>query len=363
MAREVKLSECKESFLEEVVNLLSEQKSMLPCKNQYFYTFLGQAVDHLFENARISASTSPNLYPINLLHAELPYRESIRFVYDNGFCLPDVGGYDPTIQIVATEYPFHGLLLKANSRAFESLDRQYVIQHEMNISAACITDRIQAEREVNITDPNIAALKSEARRCYAPIIYILGAARQFPRHSELHTEMSLWQQECIAYTLDQMLRKFGNRSVVGTGGWAGTREASLGVPRLGFLEAKKREMLTLSTLPRCGAYDRHEGPTFEAFCGNEWGDDAPAIAQVCDAAIVFGAIGPWTKIELLNLLYREKPFVLLEHHSCSSSNTKDILFKSEFKKNQYLVTRSKTEAAEWLLHFATVQLATPWDAS
>ncbi|MGB9151709.1 MAG: hypothetical protein WCD70_01330, partial [Alphaproteobacteria bacterium] len=143
--------------------------------------------------------------------------------------------------------------------------------------------------------------------------------------------------------------RLGDKVMIGMGGWAGAEEGSFGIPRISYLNAVTKRQPILATLPQSGILNRHESPTFEVFCGQEWGDDSAVLAAACDAAFVFSPYGTWTRIEIENLLAQNKPFVVIDNPENPRLSPDEKRKEITVSRGSYFIYTDAEDAAHHLL--------------
>lgn len=338
-----------------IIDFLKQNQSELPVENKVFQSFVLQSVRYLsnVKNDKHSILQRDFLRS-NLLPLEIAGKGIFKFTLDNGS--DESKGFlsDPTIQITSTTGNFHALIIKISTRALDSYQKHKTIGTEVGVfQIGHVTNRLSVDIDLQVDYPELYAFKQKCIFQETPIIYILGAARQFPLLSETHARAVTWQKQSLDIIFHRAEENYANNIVFATGGWAGKIEGSLGVPRLGYLHALKSNKVILTTMPHCGAYDRHEDSTLEVFCGQEWGDDSPVLAKMSDGAFIVGAFGAWTKIEIKNLLIQNKPFVIIDCPESPQLLPGENLRRIEEEKGSYYIFRDATRAAEFL--FGTIK--------
>lgn len=105
-----------------------------------------------------------------------------------------------------------------------------------------------------------------------------------------------------------------------TGGYRGAFENSYGVTRAGFDVPKRLNRPTIWVMCEAGVTDSSQTPDAKSICGDNWGDDTPAMEACSDGAIFFRHIPPkkmygaWTFVEIANFLAsrKNKPIAIVD---------------------------------------------------
>lgn len=302
-----------------ILEFLTLLNSELPTNNAKFINFLERALFYLDRDDVLHGSKSEFYLREELLTHEPADKELFQFTYDPGFKFDGYSEYFPTIQISANYGRHHALIIKKSKQPL-SLQGGYNHYLELggDIRACHISDRNLSSRDVQFRYPEIHRFKRKCMDQRIPIIYILGSARQFPASKrKISASCLTWQKRQIDMFLGWCSAHYERKVIIGTGGWSGVREGSLGVPSLGYSSAKKNGNHLVTTMPLCGVRDRHLDSDFEFICGNEWGEDSPVLAQICDGAFILSPYGVWTAIEVTNLRRKKKPFVISRYVSSS----------------------------------------------
>ena len=333
-----------------IIHFLKENESELPIDEEAFQSFVRQAISYL---SNIRDLSTPQLQRdflrSNLLPLEVAGKGSFRFTLDHGSNAQRAKIYDPTIQITSTSGSFHAVIIKRSPNPLGKYEVQKTITSEVGtFQIGHVTNRLATNVNLRKEYPELYNFKQKCSSEGMPIIYMLGAARQFPLLSPKHAKAVEWQKDSLDRIFHISEARYGDKVVYGTGGWAGKIEGSMGVPRLGYLGAAKRNKIILTTMPHCGTYDRHENSTLEVFCGQEWGDDSPVLAKMCDGAFVFGSFGAWTRIEIQNLLIQKKPFVVLDNPEDTDLEFGEEVRKVETPRGYYYICRDIEDAANFL---------------
>ncbi len=332
-----------------IMNLLGQSNIELPNEGGALETFLDRALEYLAASHAIGSVAEQKAYILSrLVPAEKASKGKFSFVLEHNID-PQKGSTVPTIQVSGTSGNYHALIIKRQ----DTLLKGYKCQQQLKIAGnlcqvGFATSRIRADVDLAREFPTLDSLKKGCRMEGRPIIYFLGAARRFPDGGEQASAIK-GQVKAVNAIFDTLESAFGNNVIIGTGGWAGTKEGSLGIPRIGYLHAVSTNQLILTTMPRVGAYDRHENPTLEVFCGQEWGDDSAVLAATCDAAFVFRPHGTWTQIEVENLLAQDKPFVVIDDPKNSQLRSDENKKRISTQGGDYFVYRHPKTAANDLL--------------
>lgn len=235
------------------------------------------------------------------------------FVLEHDISQP-IDQVTPTIQISTTSGRFHALVIRRQDKPLEGYDASMSIDVDgVPLQVAIAKERVKSHVDLEREFPQLHHFRQECAASKTPIVYFLGGTRQFLDSSPERAAAILEQTRGLDQIFSQLERDFGNNIVIGTGGWAGTREKSLGIPRMGYLRARASGAMTLTTMPHTGKYDRHRHTSYEVFCGEEWGDDSAALAATCDAAVLFRPFGTWTNIELANLQAQDKLVAVVDN--------------------------------------------------
>ncbi len=296
-----------------IIGFLSCTDSDLPIADRSFREFLVHSIVYILQHEAYSDGgrrqdfLSDFLFPL-----EIAAGGRFQFALDHAPWTESGQSHSPTIQVTSTSPGFHGLVLQRSDRPLASCCDHHAMETPFGtLQIGHIRNRVVDRVDLEHSHPELYTFKQWCLEHKVPIIYLLGSARQFPSSNGEHAKAVGWQKSALDRIFAVAEARYGDRIVFGTGGWAGRIEGSLGVPRLGYLAAIERGKKVLTTIPRCGSYDKHERSTLEAVCGEHWGDDSPVLATMCDGAFIFGTYGTWTKIEMQNLLKREKPFVVI----------------------------------------------------
>lgn len=333
-----------------LLEFLRQHKIELPTGTKALENFIDQALKYLSASDTIkSFAEQKAIITGQLVPAEKAAKGSFSFVLEHNLDA-DKGPAAPTIQVSGTSGNFHALVIKCQNEPLDGYEHQRPLtifgkQYQIGLA----TDRIRAHVDLAAEFPTLHTLKTGCKAEGRPILYFLGAARQFPNAESPRASVVKRQTKAINTVFSVIEDCFGENAVIGTGGWAGTKEGSLGVPRIGYLHAVTTNRLILTTMPRVGAYDRHENPTLEVFCGQEWGDDSAVLAAACDAAFIFSPYGTWTQIEVENLLSQKKPFVVIDDPAHSQLDEGERRKKVETQRGSYYVYASAEDAAKDLL--------------
>lgn len=335
---------------EKIIDFLERNNAELPTDDSVFQSFTRQAVSYLANTTNLNTPQMRlDFLRSSLLPLEIAGKGSFKFVLDHGSNTLKTNSYYPTIQITSTSGDFHAIVIKLSPSPLKGCQSQTTIISDVGVlQIGHVTNRIV--NDINLQDdyPELYEFKQACTAKGIPIVYILGAARQFPLLSPKHANAVKWQKDLLDVIFHLSEEQYGDEIVFGTGGWAGRIEGSMGVPRLGYLGAAERNKITLTTMPHCGTYDRHENSTLEVFCGQEWGDDSPILAKMCDGAFVFGSSGTWTQIEIENMLIQKKPLVVLDNPEDPILNTDETLRKIITAKGEYFIWKNIENAANFL---------------
>lgn len=333
-----------------ILDFLRHHKTELPTESQALDNFLDQALNYLSASETIKSFAAQKAHITGqLVPAEKAGYGSFSFVLEHNLDR-DKGPTAPTIQVSGTSGNFHALIIKQQDAPLDGYEYQKSLTlfgRPFQIGLA--TGRIRSDVNLAEEFPALHALKMGCQAESRPIIYFLGAARQFPNAERQSASVVANQTKSINTIFSAIECSFGDNVVIGTGGWAGTKEGSLGVPRIGYLHAVSTNRLILTTMPAVGAYDRHENPTLEVFCGEEWGDDSAILAAACDAAFVFSPYGTWTQIEVENLLAQNKPFVVIDDPQKALLSPEETVRQINVQRGSYAVYRNAEDAAKDLL--------------
>ncbi len=333
-----------------ILDFLRRNKTELPTESVALDNFIDQALRYLSASDTIKSIAAQKAHVTGqLMPAEKAACGSFSFVLEHNVD-HDKGPTAPTIQVSGTSGNFHALIIKQQSVPLDGYEYQQPItlfgrQYQMGLA----TGRIRSDVDLAQEFPALHTLKVGCQAERRPIIYFLGAARQFPNAERQSARVVANQTKAINTIFSAIEDSFGDNVVIGTGGWAGTKEGSLGVPRIGYLHAVSTNRLILTTMPHVGAYDRHENPTLEVFCGEEWGDDSAILAAACDAAFVFSPYGTWTQIEVENLLAQNKPFVVIDDPKNALLQPTERKRQVDVQRGTYFVYRNADDAANDLL--------------
>lgn len=332
-----------------IMNLLGQSKIELSNEGGALEMFLDRALEYLAASDRIRSVAEQKAYILSrLVPAERASKGKFSFVLEHNID-PQKGSTIPTIQISGTDGNYHALIIKRQDLPLRGHAEQNTLQIAGSIyQIGVATDRIRANVDLAKEFPSLDSLKKGCQLEGRPIIYFLGAARRFPDGGE-QASLIEGQIQAVNDIFETLDSAFGDNVIIGTGGWAGTNEGSLGIPRIGYLHAVSTNQLILTTMPRVGAYDRHENPTLEVFCGQEWGDDSSVLAATCDAAFVFRPHGTWTQIEVENLLAQNKPFVVIDDPKNSQLRPDENKKRVKTQRGNFHVYRHPRAAANDLL--------------
>ncbi len=306
---EKEISSCLGYAVARVIAFLRRTGSDLPVEDVNFRDFLIYSILYLLQhesyrsNHKRDAFLSDFLFPL-----EIAADGRFQFALDHA----PGQTFVPTIQVTSTSPGFHGLVLQRSETALTSCCAHDTVPTAFGrLQIGQIKKRVATSVDLERLYPELYEFKQHCGEMGLPIVYFLGAARQFPCRNGSHARAVAWQRATLETVFAVSEARYGDGIVFGTGGWAGRIEGSLGVPRLAYLAAVERGRKLLTTIPQCGTYDMHEESTLEAICGEHWGDDSPVLAAMCDGAFVLGAHGTWTQIEIQNLARQNKPFVVL----------------------------------------------------
>ena len=332
-----------------IMNLLGQSNIELPNEGGALETFLDRAFEYLAVSDRINTVAEQRAYILSrLIPAEKASKGKFSFVLEHNID-PQKGSTIPTIQISGTNGSYHALIIKKQNAPLKGYECQQTLQIVgQTYQVGFATDRIRVDVDLAKEFPSLDSLKKGCRLEGRPIIYFLGAARRSADGGEQASVIN-GQIKAVNAIFETLDAAFGDNVIIGTGGWAGTKEGSLGIPRIGYLHAVSTNQLILTTMPRVGAYDRHENPTLEVFCGQEWGDDSAVLAATCDAAFVFRPHGTWTQIEVENLLVQNKPFVMIDDPQNSQLKPDENKKRVVTQKGDFFVYRHPRAAANDLL--------------
>ena len=301
-------------LVSKISDFIKNTGSELPIQDAKFAAFLRYAVPFVMDGRyRSNDIRELNYIERYLIPLEASAMGRFHFVFDS-FQVQSEGNYYPTMQVSTNFADYDALIMQRSDLPLPGCNLcTSVPTPEGTLQLGQLRNRIPDSIDLKAGYPELHAFKDACSSNGIPIIYLLGAARQFPARNSKHAQAVAWQSAALEQIFKVSEERHGDGVVFGTGGWAGTHEKSLGVPRLGYLAARERGLQILTTIPRCGAYDMHEHSTLEVVCGEYWGDDSPVLAAMSDGAFVFGSYGNWTEIEIQNLRRQDKPFVVLEN--------------------------------------------------
>jgi hypothetical protein len=259
------------------------------------------------------------------------------------------GAGPPSVQISSSSGKFHALVIKRQAKPLEGYTVAQTLEVDgVPLQIAIAKDRVRSHVDLKKEFPDLHELKKECRDSATPVVYFLGSTRQFLESSHEKAQEILAQTQGLDRIFGQLEEMFGNNIVIGTGGWAGTREKSFGIPRMGYLRARAAGALTLATMPHIGKYDRHQNNNYEVFCGDEWGDDSATLAAVCDAAVIFRPFGTWTNIELANLQAQHKLIAVVDNPKSRVLHDGEAQREITTEYGSYQLFGSAADAAQYI---------------
>ena len=322
----------------------------LPAESSALSDFIDQAIHYLAVSETLeSFAAQKAIITGQLVPAEKAAQGEFSFVLEHNLD-PAKGPTAPTLQISGTDGNFHALIIKRQNDPLEGYERQQPLQIlGRGYQIGLAINRVRSSVDLAAEFPVLHTLKAGCRSEGKPILYFLGSVRQFPNVANSNASAIESRAKAIEAVFSVIGNCLGDNVVIGTGGWAGTQEGSLGVPRISYLHATSAKQRILTTMPHVGAYDRHENPTFEVFCGQEWGDDSATLAAACDAAFVFSPYGTWTRIEVENLLAQKKPFVVIDDPAKRQLSSGEMKREVAVGRGCYSIYADPEDAARDLL--------------
>ncbi len=117
-----------------------------------------------------------------------------------------------------------------------------------------------------------------------------------------------------------------------TGGYKGFKSKMYGITRSGYEIAKEYEKPILTIMCKEGLDDYHLFADATYVFGEHWGEDTIALSSLTDGAIFIAPVGGWSFLEMMNIIYHDKPVAILNDCFQVTDNNFTLYNNSEMKQ-------------------------------
>ncbi len=156
-------------------------------------------------------------------------------------------------------------------------------------------------------------------------ISILGKARFW------HKEQQIKAKKITKKLISNLLFLMPKTGFI-TGGYKGFKSKMYGITRSGYEIAKEYEKPILTIMCKEGLDDYHLFADATYVFGEHWGEDTVALSSLTDGAIFVAPVGGWSFLEMMNILYHDKPVAILNDCFQVSDHNFTLYNNSEMKQ-------------------------------